>query len=133
MSETGSNLKGSDFCNLEYLLVHLGRNRAAAERLIHIFLESAPTLCLRLEKAATEDDLAALKNVLHDIRSSCILFSGNKCLDQTREMEQIVREQLLESKGNDCAPDWQSRAALLIQCIQCMAVELKGFLLEREG
>jgi len=133
MSESSSNRKGSDFCNLEYLLVNLGRNQAAAERLIHIFLDTAPTLCLRLEKAAAQGDLPALKDVLHDIRSSCVLFSGNICLDQARDIEQLVRECLQESSLGNSVPDWRSMSAPLILCLQCMVAELKGYLVEREG
>ncbi len=130
MSESGSNRKGSDFCNLEYLLVNLGRNQAAAERLIHIFLENAPTLCRRLEDAAKQGDLLALRDVLHDIRSSCVLFSGNRCLDQARDIEQLVREHLLEATIGNSEPDWPSMSAPLCLCIQSMATELEGFLLE---
>lgn len=133
MSESGSNPKGSDFCNLEYLLVNLGRNQAAAERLIHIFLENAPALCRRLENSAKQGDLPALRDVLHDIRSSCVLFSGNRCLDQAREIEQLVRQHLLESQIGNSAPDWPSMSAPLCLCIQCMAAELTGFLGETDG
>lgn len=133
MSESGSNRKGGDFCNLEYLLVNLGRNQAAAERLIHIFLENAPTLCRRLEGAAAQGDLPALRDVLHDIRSSCVLFSGDRCLDQARDIEQLVREHLLEAPSGNSAPDWPALSAPLILCIQCMEAELQGFLVDREG
>jgi HPt (histidine-containing phosphotransfer) domain-containing protein len=133
MSESGSNRTGSDFCNLEYLLVNLGRNQAAAERLIHIFLANAPTLCRRLENAAAQGDLPALRDVLHDIRSSCVLFSGNRCLEQAREIEQLVREHLLEASIGNSAPDWPSMSAPLILCIQCMEAELQGFLVDREA
>lgn len=134
MSESGSNRNGSDFCNLEYLLVNLGRNQAAAERLVNIFLENAPTLCRRLEDAAKQGDLPALRDVLHDIRSSCVLFSGNQCLDQAREIEQLVRQQLLEAPIGNSAPvaDWPLMSAPLSLCLQCMAAELAGFLVEKE-
>ena len=132
MSQSSGNRAGSDFCNLEYLLVNLGRNQAAAERLIHIFLDTVPSLCLKLEKAAAQGDLPALKDVLHDIRSSCVLFSGNICLDQARDIEQLVRESLLDSCVGTAVPDWQSMSAPLVMCIQCMATELEGFLRERD-
>lgn len=128
MSDSSGNRKGSDFCNLEYLLVNLGRNQAAAERLIHIFLENAPTLCRRLEVAAAQADLSALRDVLHDIRSCCVLFSGNRCLDQARQIEHLVREHLLEASFSGSAPDWSSMSAPLIMCIRCMETELADFL-----
>lgn len=133
MSESSINRKRSDFCNLEYLLVNLGRNQAAAERLIRLFLEGAPNLCVRLEQAAEHGDLPALKDVLHDIRSSCVLFSGNRCLDQARQLEELVREHLHEAPSGKSAPNWPSISAPLILCIQCMATELADILGDKEG
>ena len=131
MSESRGNGKGNDFCSLEYLLVNLGRNQAAADRLIHIFIETSPALCQRLENAANQGDLPALRDVLHDIRSSCVLFSGTRCLDQARDIEQLVRQHLLESRMGASAPDWVSVSAPLILCLQCMSAELNGFLTEK--
>jgi len=128
MSESGSNLKGSDFCSLEHLLVNLGINQATVDRLIKIFIENSPALCLRLEKAASQGDLAALRDVLHDIRSNCVLFSGNRCLTQAREIEQLVLEYFPGSRIRDSDPDWRAVSAPLVLCIQCMAKELEGFL-----
>ena len=133
MSESGCNQKNNCICNLEYLLVNLGRNQAAAERLIHIFLDNAPTLCLRLEDAAMKVDLPALKDVLHDIRSSCVLFSGQLCVDQARYIEQVIREHLLETPVSNPATDWRSMSESLIVCIQCMASELKAYLDTKRG
>jgi hypothetical protein len=128
MSDNTRNNKNKDFCNIEYLLVNLGRNQAAAERLIHIFLDSAPGLCLRLEDAAKRGDLPVMRDVLHDIRSICILFSGHKCLDQARDIEDVIREHLLAEHAGDFVPDWHSMSAPLAMCVQCMANELKGYL-----
>ena len=133
MCESSGNRKVGDFCNLEFLLVNLGWNQEAAERLIHIFLENVPILCERLESAAVQGDLSALKDVLHDIRSSCVLFSGHRCLDQTREIEQFVREYLLKTPVESSVIDWHSMSAPLNVCLQCMAAELENYLQKKVG
>lgn len=132
MSESGGNRTSNDFCNVEYLQVKLGSNSAAADRLVQIFIESSPLLCQRLEVASQKRDLLALKDVLHDIRSSCALFSATRCIDQARHMEQLVREHLLESREVRSVPDWRSISAPLILCIQCMSSELAAYLASRE-
>lgn len=130
MSESGCNQKGDNFCNLEYLLVNLGRNQATAERLILLFLDNAPVLCRRLEEAAMHGDLPALKNTLHDIRSSCVLFSGHQCVDQARNIEHAVREQLAKASVEKTAVDWRLMIAPLCECMQSMSGELKAYLAE---
>lgn len=132
MSESSSNSKRSDFCNLDYLLVRLGMNQAAADRLVKIFIENSPVLCQKLEKAATQGDLAALKDVLHDIRSNCVLFSGNRCLQQAREIEELVLENIPESRLSSATPDWHSVSAPLVLCLQCMAKDLAGLLPQKD-
>lgn len=128
MSESGCNQKGNNFCNLEYLLVNLGRNQATAERLILLFLDNAPVLCRRLEEAAMQVDLPAMKDTLHDIRSSCVLFSGHRCVDQARDIEYAVREQLARTSVEKTAVDWRLMIAPLCECIQSMTEELKVYL-----
>jgi HPt (histidine-containing phosphotransfer) domain-containing protein len=132
MSDNGGNKKNSDFCNIEYLLVNLGRNQTAAERLIHVFLDSAPALCQRLEEAAKRSDLVVLKDVLHDIRSICVLFSGHRCLDQARNIEDAIRDHESPSQGGKSSPDWHSMCAPLVLGVQCMADELKGYLVDQK-
>jgi hypothetical protein len=130
MSESGCNQKGNNLCNLEYLLVNLGRNQATAERLILLFLDNAPVLCRRLEEAAMQGDLPAMKDTLHDIRSSCVLFSGHQCVDQARDIEYAVREQLAKVSVEKTAVDWRLMIVPLCECMQSMAGELKAYLAE---
>jgi len=130
MSESSCNQKGNNFCNLEYLLVNLGRNQATAERLILLFLDNAPVLCQRLEEAAMQGDLPAMKDTLHDIRSSCALFSGHQCVDQARDIEYAVREQLAKTSVEKIAVDWRMMIAPLCDCMHSMAGELKAYLAE---
>ena len=108
MSESRGNGKGNDFCSLEYLLVNLGRNQAAADRLIHIFIETSPALCQRLENAANQGDLPALRDVLHDIRSSCVLFF--------RELAAWIRRVTL---SNWCANIFSNHEWALLLLIGC--------------
>ncbi|MBS1131659.1 MAG: Hpt [Proteobacteria bacterium] len=119
MAERISNLQGDSLCNLEYLLVNLGRNHATAERLIKLFLESHLVLIQRMQDALKSADIPVLKDALHDIRSSCVLFSGHRCVDLAREFEQAVHE----GEG-----DWNSMADSLSQCMLCMAGELASYL-----
>lgn len=131
MSERGSNQKGGKLCNPEYLLVNLGRSQATADRLIRLFLGTYPALCQRLEEAAARGDLPALKDTLHDIRSSCVLFSGHQCVDLARDIEQVVREQLSQASVDNSAVDWCAMVASLGERMQCMAAELTAYLAER--
>lgn len=128
MSEVRCNSEGCRICDLEYLLVNLGRNRATADRLCQLFLDNAPVLCERLSNAAADANLNALKVVLHDIRSSCVLFSGHRCVEGARVMENLVREQLLLELPGRPIVDWNEKTLSLIECIECMAGELKSYL-----
>jgi len=124
MSERGSNQGDGSLCNLEYLLVNLGRNQAMAERLIRLFLETYPGLCQRLLEAAGIGDRSVLKDTLHDIRSSCVLFSAHQCVELARDFEQALRDETPQA-GNG---EWISMATSLCTLIQCMAMELNAHL-----
>lgn len=126
MSERSSNLQGDSLCNLEYLLVNLGRNQATAERLIKLFLDNHLVLIRRMHEALGAGDVPALKDALHDIRSSCVLFSGHRCVDLARELERALCE--VEDQGVEINADWDSIATTLSQCMLCMAGELTSYL-----
>lgn len=133
MSEKSNDQVRVSYCDLEFLLVNLGRNQVTAERLIRMFLENAPLLCSQLEKAARQGDLANIRDSLHDIRSSCVLFSGHLCVSQAREIEHFVREQLSGAVSSDQSMEWYSRCAPVIECVRCMVSELEAYLAERQG
>jgi HPt (histidine-containing phosphotransfer) domain-containing protein len=124
MSESGSNQGDESLCNLEYLLVNLGRNQATADRLIRLFLENSPALCQRLLEAVERGDRAALKDALHDIRSSCVLFSGHRCVDLARNFEIALREE--QRFSSDGHSEWQGMASALCACVQGMVNELNA-------
>lgn len=129
MSERISNLQCDSLCNLEYLLVNLGRNQATAERLIKLFLENHLVLIQRMEDALKAGDVSALKDALHDIRSSCVLFSGHQCVDLARGFEQAVHDEAGQGNG----VEWNSMAASLSQCMLRMAGELTSYLEKGSG
>lgn len=130
MSESGSNQGDESLCNLEYLLVNLGRNQATADRLIRLFRENSPALCQRLMEAVERGDRGALKDALHDIRSSCVLFSGNRCVDLARKFEIALREE--QRFSSDGQSEWLAMASSLCACVQGMAEEL-GVHIKSEG
>jgi len=121
-----SDIEGDEsLCNLEYLLVNLGRNQATADRLIRLFLENSPALCQRLMAAVARGDRVAVKDALHDIRSSCVLFSGHRCVDLARKFEVALREDQQSSNGGHA--EWQAMAESLCACVQRMADELSAY------
>ena len=109
-------------CNLEYLLVNLGRNQATANRLIRLFLENSPALCQRLMEAVERGDRVAVKDALHDIRSSCVLFSGHCCVDLAKKFEVALRDDQRSANGGHA--EWRAMATSLCACVQRMADEL---------
>jgi HPt (histidine-containing phosphotransfer) domain-containing protein len=118
-----SDIEGDEsLCNLEYLLVNLGRNQATADRLIRLFLENSSALSQRLMEAVARGDRVAVKDALHDIRSSCVLFSGHRCVDLARKFEVALRDDQHSSNGGHA--EWQAMAESLCACVQRMADEL---------
>jgi HPt (histidine-containing phosphotransfer) domain-containing protein len=129
MSHRDDNYQGASLCNLEYLLVNLGRNQETAEHLIRIFLENYPLLSQRLLDAAESGDIPELKNTLHDIRSSCVLFSAHRCVNMARDFEEALRqgsELLVRSRAD--GSERMVRAKALCGYLQEMAGELAGYL-----
>ena len=124
MSGKRNEVREQALCNLEFLLVNLGRNQATAERLIGIYLQNYPLLCQRLTEAVQNDDRAGLRDALHDIRSSCVLFSGQACVDQARQFEAIARDETIPINK----ADWNLLTTALCDCLQGMADELRAYL-----
>lgn len=114
-------------CNLDYLLVNLGRNQTTARRLVSLFLDHYGPLCERMERAAAEGNLAMLKDALHDIRSSCVLFSASECVDLARSIEDLLRDRLHDD-GWLPPVDWVQKALELRRCMDRMAQELAQYL-----
>ena len=123
MSQPTDENSGERACNLDYLLVNLGRNRAAAERLIRIFLENHPQLVSRLEDAASGGDLLAMQDVAHDIRSSCVLFSAHQTVALARELEYM----LYCHRRDGVKVDWLARASRLHESLNRVRDKLQQY------
>lgn len=121
MSEKGQKPLATPVCNLEYLLVNLKRNRVAAERLVNLFLENQPLLVARMEGALSSGDLLALKDVVHDIRSNCVLFSAQRAVDLARDIEFALHE---SARTQGVVIDWSGKVAALRGALNDMAHEL---------
>lgn len=132
MSDKACQPRSSGFCDLDYLLVNLGQNEATAKRLIALFLQNYPVLSERMRAALEADDLVTLRDALHDIRSSCVLFSGYRCVDLAKDLEDSVRAYLDMGSVQDSRRDWSRMVDAIVDCMHCMAAELKVFLAERQ-
>jgi HPt (histidine-containing phosphotransfer) domain-containing protein len=126
MSENGLPRFQGGYCNLDYLLQNLGRNEETAMRLVGLFLENYPGLLERMKLALEATDHAALRNALHDIRSSCVLFSGHHCVDLAKRFEDSVRMYPSRDGALSTKDDWMSMADALCNCLNCMAAEMKS-------
>lgn len=124
MSNSVDNNNGGQVCNLDYLLVNLGRNRAAAVRLIHLFIDNHPQLVERLDCAAAENDIPALQDVVHDIRSSCVLFSAHQSVALARELEYLLYCHRQDGVGID----WVARSRALRESLGEVCGELARYL-----
>lgn len=119
---------GGASCNLDYLLINLGRNEEAAKRLVHLFLDNYPNLIARLEESLANQDLPTLQRVVHDIRGSCVLFSARDCLDQTHRIENLLRDALAHNEGHGNGIDWENELLGLRESLALMVSELKHYL-----
>lgn len=119
---------GGMSCNLDYLLINLGRNEEAAKRLVHLFLDNYPNLIGRLEESLANQDLTTLQRVVHDIRGSCVLFSARDCLDQTHRIENLLRDALAHNEGRGNGIDWENELLGLREALTRVANELKHYL-----
>ena len=133
MSNKGRRQQSESFCNLDYLMVTLGRNEATAMRLVAMFLENYPLLCQRMYAALEAGDPVALRNSLHDIRSGCVLFSGQCCVDLARGFEDSLRRHLDSGHALDGGEEWKTMADTLANCLHCMASEMRNFLAGKVG
>ena len=120
-------------CNLDYLVTNLGRNEAAARRLVQIFLDSSPGLVDRLVVYAEKGDLPRLLHVVHDIRGHCTLFSAAECLEKTRFLERALRG-LVAGEGLVYADlDWVAESAELRRLLEHVVAELTAFIARPAG
>lgn len=110
----------ADLCDMDYLLESLAGNRAMVEKLAGLFLDSYPGLVRELGQALARSDLAALRQIVHNIRGSCVLFSVGPGLALAGRLE----NELPDQPGPDLAAD----CARLNGILEGMAQELGQFI-----
>ena len=111
-------------CNLEYLLINLGRNHAAALHLTRIFLDNYPLLIKRIEDGVRLADWSAVKDAAHDIRSSCVLFSADAAVMRAKVIESLLHQHA----DHPAEIDWQENVAELRSALQQVVTELQRYL-----
>jgi HPt (histidine-containing phosphotransfer) domain-containing protein len=120
-------------CSLDYLLNNLGRNEAAAKRLVSLFVEHFPNLVQRLDESVKTPDLHALQQAVHDIRGNCVLFSAHECLEQARRIETGLHDHFADNTAGQAGIDWFAEALALRRSLEKMVDELKGFIDEDQA
>ena len=128
MDQMDGSQSGVPSCNLDFLETSLGRNRTTALRLVGLFLDSYPHLLRRLDEALAADDLERLRQVVHDIRGNCVLFSAQECLAQTVRMESALRTAMNAAGGTGDGADWFAEVMQLRHALDRMVAELRAYL-----
>lgn len=128
MNQIDGPQSGAPSCNLDFLETSLGRNRTTALRLVGLFLDSYPHLLRRLDESLAADDLERLRQVVHDIRGNCVLFSAQECLSQTVRMESALRAAISAAGTGGDGTDWFAEVALLRRALERMVAELRAYL-----
>lgn len=113
-------------CHLDYLRINLGRSEAAVQRLVSLFLMNYSELLQRVRETAAAGELLPLQSAVHDLRSNCVLFSAERCIQQARKIESALREALVDG-GRQDALDWAAEAEELCCCVEIMSQELRGY------
>ncbi len=124
MPETRYQGREKPACNLEYLLINLGRNHAAALRLTRIFLDNYPLLLKRIEDGVRLADWSVVKDAAHDIRSSCVLFSADTAVMAAKAIESSLHQHA----DHPAEIDWQQKVADLRTALQQVVAELQRYL-----
>lgn len=128
MTEKDQDKASGSSCSLDFLRNNLGRNESAARRLVELFLDTYPALLERLDVSARNLDLIGLQNVVHDIRGNCVLFSAQACLEQTRFMENALRDLIAASGVGIKGIDWVAESAKLGRLLAVVEAELRASL-----
>ncbi len=113
-------------CHLDYLRINLGRSEAAVQRLVSLFLMNYGELLQRVRETAAAAELPALQSAVHDLRSNCVLFSAERCIQQARKLETALREALSGERSRDVL-DWVAEAEVLCRCVEAMSQELRRY------
>lgn len=106
-------------CGLDSLVETLGGNRALAQKLARMFLDSHEATLAKLDQTVQAADLDALRRLSHDIRGTCAVFAAERCLKLARKIEIDLSDQ---QHG-----DWLADSRALRQALEDMAAELQQF------
>lgn len=114
-------------CSLDYLLSNLGGNMGAAKRLVNMYLSNHPRLLEKLRLAIEQEDLRGIRQVVHDVRGSCVLFAAERCLALARDVDDALSASLVIDGANntDSVPAWRRGALALLDALEVVAVELQ--------
>ena len=112
--------------HLDYLRINLGRSEAAVQRLVGLFLMNYGELLQRVRETAAAAELPALQSAVHDLRSNCVLFSAERCIQQARKIETALRDALSEGGAHNTL-DWVAEAEVLCRCVEMMSQELRRY------
>lgn len=77
-------------CDTDHLLRALANNRTAACKLVKMFLDMYPGKAALLAQALHDKDWAGLRQVVHDLRGSCAMFSASTCLALAGKLENAL-------------------------------------------
>ena len=113
-------------CHLDYLRINLGRSEAAVQRLVGLFLMNYDEMLQRVRDTAAAGELPALQSAVHDLRSNCVLFSAERCIQQARKIETALRDALSDGGAHD-ALDWVAEAEILCCCVETMLKEMRHY------
>ena len=132
MSSSDSAHPDARLCHLDYLRINLGRSEAAVQRLVSLFLMNYGELLERVRVTAAAAELTALQSAVHDLRSNCVLFSAERCIQQARKIETALRDALGDG-GSRHALDWVAEAEVLCCCVETMSLELRRYQADHPG
>jgi HPt (histidine-containing phosphotransfer) domain-containing protein len=99
----------------------------AVKRLVNMYLSNHPQLLEKLQLAIEQEDLRGIRQVVHDVRGSCVLFAAERCLALARDVDDALSVSLvIDGAGNsDSVPAWRRDALALLDALEVMAVELQ--------
>lgn len=112
-------------CDVTHLLQTLAGNRMAARKLAQMFLDLYPGKIVLIDAALQAEDPVALRRVVHDLRSSCAMFSATDCLALASRLEASLLERTDSNVADDCAR--------LKSALTDVAEELRRFLADLES
>lgn len=88
---------------IDHLLRALSGNRAAAKKLVRIFLDMYPNKVAQFDAAVETSDWTAMRRVVHDLRGNCAIVSASSCLVSAAALEDALPEHVSPGFLLECA------------------------------